>query len=479
LKVRNYADSADAPITASNGIFTNKAAIGTSAVANAMLYISDSQPSSYPTIAIDKYTWGSPLSLNWATESAGITSTGAGALFSHTQTITTTSLANSPVNGGGLDVRCEYDQPYVAGIYVRGRKTRTDAPTHPNLAYGIYAVANSGKASGLGGAAGYFLCETANVAGVQIRAAASQAQSLLLVQDSAAATLFSVDQTGNVVLNGYSGLTVTNGSCVINQDGNFQIGTHAKLKRATNDLKVCAPVTYFRNYADSADAAINAGAATLTGQLKLPVDTQVISSESQNRIYFANSSHTYYAVPAGSAHVFREGSSSNRGAVEALKVTTKNNSSTTTNLLKDVGGIEAYPQGTTDAGILVTMPASSTAKALEVIMSATSNFSVSSSGVVISKFDTKAGATVVGDLATSTIRTIKDTTGGKTRIYINDGGTLKQSLPFIADAGSTGWTISNFTTHKTLDPTTTTMTELINFIATLAQRLKDLGAIDA
>jgi hypothetical protein len=303
-----------------------------------LLGIDDMQGSSYPSIKINKSTWGSPISMSWATESAGISSSGAGALFSHVQTITTTSLANSPVTGGGIDTRCEYDQPYVAGIYVRGRKTRTDAPTHPNLAYGIYAVANSGKASGLGGAAGYFLCETANVAGVQIRAAASQAQPVMLIENSSAAALVQVDQLG-------------------------------KLKMS--------------------------------------------------------------------------------------------------------------PQNTTDDAVLITMPASSTGKALEVIMSSTSNFSVSSSGVMISKFDTKGSAVVVGDLASGTIKTIKDTASGKTRIFINDGGTLKQSLPFIADAGSTGWSITVPSTHKTLNPSTTTMTEFINFVATLAQRLKDLGLIDA
>ena len=171
-----------------------------------LLYINDFQGSSYPSIKIDKATWGSPISLNWATESAGIASTGAGPLFSHVQTITTTSLANSPINGGGLDVRCEYDQPYVAGIYVRGRKTRTDAPTHPNLAYGIYAVANSGKASGLGGAAGYFLCETANVAAIQAVGATSQTQPIVLVQDATYGTVFQVDANGSMKMKASSNI---------------------------------------------------------------------------------------------------------------------------------------------------------------------------------------------------------------------------------------------------------------------------------
>ena len=90
-------------------------------------------------------------------------------------------------------------------------------------------------------------------------------------------------------------LTV-NGSCYIHQDGNFQIGTHAKLKRATNDLKVCAPNTYFRNFADSADANIYAGVAVFSSTVKA---TQHWETQSTAPTPGTNESATWTASGSG------------------------------------------------------------------------------------------------------------------------------------------------------------------------------------
>lgn len=270
VKIRDHA-SADAPLTASKGVFSGKAAIGYTTTANAMLYINDMQGSSYPSIHIDKFTWGSPISLSWATESPGITSVGSGPIISHALTMTNTSMSNAFIAGGGIDAQCEYDQPYVTGIRVRGRKTRTDAPTHTNLAYGIYAIANSGKASGLGGAAGYFLCETPNVAGVQIKAAASQSQSLLLVQNSASATLAYIDQTGNIASYGYTGFLAANGGFYGHQDAALALGQRFSIRGGSSD-----GIARIRTYNNSDYADLEAKAAVFTSTVE---QTQSIYSQ--------------------------------------------------------------------------------------------------------------------------------------------------------------------------------------------------------
>ena len=157
-------------------------------------------------ITINKFTWGSGMSINLSTPSPIIKATGGSTFVSYTSNDTGTYFSNASNNGGTLSMRVDNDNYWTAGLYIKGFNDNSAPSSGRARSYGLYAQAQ-GHASGNGGATFFGEIQAPNIDGIRIQVAGSQTAPILRAytgawSDSSATintnTFFQIDSLGAI-----------------------------------------------------------------------------------------------------------------------------------------------------------------------------------------------------------------------------------------------------------------------------------------